>query len=484
MAALPPAPDALLEKTWHAIGTEDPADAVLRALALTRAMHRAGTRAVEEGTAPVPCAEDDRGVLGPGAVDSLVRMLKGEFREVLPEWLGLAVESGRVAPGRVLPELLAEATKDHSLRPVMRRLTGERGKWIAARHGKFSWITEEQAVTDGSWEDGTPGERIAWLGQARAADPVAAMDAVSATWSGEEVTMREAVVRLISRNPLPGDEAWLDQAMNDRRQEVRDLAAVSLAVLATSAFRQRALGRIRAHVGFQRKLLKRVLVVEPPAAFDPSWAADGIKEKPPQGTGEKAWWLGQLFAMVPLDEWPALLDCASDDMFGLAIDPDWQEPLVSGWLDAARRFPARSLPEQFVPFVVAREPWPAAAGHRSVVIAQVLEALSAERRFALLDAIVGKLARETALDLLARFREAPPPGTGRAVLAVIDGALAEKTPAFHRQQARALALCIPRDEIRQRLELIARLPELPAATEEFAITLEFRRNLLSHFKTP
>lgn len=485
MAVVPPPPDSSLENTWSALGAQDPADAVLQALALTRALHRGGTKLqVAVGTVPA-CGSESRASFSSGAIDALMRLLKGEFSEVLHEWMCLALASGRVLPGRVFPELLAAASKDYSLRPIVRKLAGERGPWVARRHQKFSWLLEDQKVVDEAWDDGLPVERIAWLRQTRAADPSRALVAVVSHWPGEDAAMREAILRVIAENPLPSDESWLEQqALNDRRQEIRELAATTLACVPDSAFRKRALERIRSRVKLQRRLLKRSITVEPPTAFDPSWAADGLKEKPPQGTGEKAWWLRQMIALIPLDEWPGLLGCEAGELFGFPVDRDWHEPLLLGWIDSARRMPDRALPAQFVPFLAALDPWPVAALPRTVVLSLLLDALPAAGRFRLLDGVVKKLPIPSALDLLARCREAPPAGEGKAVLTVIDTALLSIPTAFNRSQARSLALCIPQDGIPPRLELLAKLSELSPAAEEFATTLEFRRSLPTHFKTP
>jgi hypothetical protein len=311
------------------------------------------------------------------------------------------------------------------------------------------------------------------------------MAAVISQWSGEEVAMRESVLRLISENPLSSDEAWLEQvALSDRRQEVRELAAVSLVSLPGSAFRERALGRIRQHVKIQRRLLKRVIMVEPPNAFDPAWAADGIKEKPPQGTGEKAWWLRQMISLVPMDEWPELLGCSESEVFSLTIDDDWKDAILQGWFDSCRRMPARALATQIVPYFAKLTPWPFAQLRRDVILAEILDALPIAPRFEMLDSIAGELEPLVLLELLSRCKEAPPAGLGKVSLAVIDAAIPVIFRSLTRPQARALACCIPQAGIQARLELIAKLPELSSAAEEFATTLEFRRSLLSHFTTP
>ncbi|MEO5716845.1 MAG: DUF5691 domain-containing protein [Luteolibacter sp.] len=414
-----------------------------------------------------------------------MRLLKGEFSEVLSEWLDFASTSGRVLPGRVFPELLAAATKDHSLRPTVRLLAGERGKWIVSRYPKFAWLADHEKLDDSSWEEGPAVERIAWLEQTRAMDPARAMQAVASHWSGEDAAMRESILRLMAGNPLPSEESWLEHhALNDRRQEIRELAGIGLGLLPDSGFRKRALGRIRGQVKIQRRLLKRVISVEPPGAFDPSWAADGLKEKPPQGTGEKAWWLRQMTGQLPLDEWPDLLGCDAGECFGFPIDRDWQEPVLLGWIDAARRFPHRSMAERFISFLSALDPWPAAAVPRVAVLASMLDVLPAKPRYALLDVLVGKLPIATAIDLLTRCGGPPPPGMGKAALSAIDTALASTPAVFNRPQARSLALCIPQEGILARLEMLAKLPELSPAAEEFATTLEFRRSLPTHFNLP
>jgi hypothetical protein len=479
MTALPPAPDARLEDSWNAIPPENPAAAVLQALALTRALRRAGTRSLEAPAAADPCPPDPRDELSAASIDALMRLLKGEFPEVLPEWLQLALSSGCVVPPRAVPELLAAAKRDRSLRSAVRGITGERGLWIARRHAAFAWLLEESAVDDGAWEDGQPAERLAWLRQTRAVDPDRAIAAITAHWPGEEGTMREAILRVIAENPLPGDEPWLEElALKDRRQEARELAAAALLQVEGSAFLRRAQERIRGRV----KVVKKAITIDPPAAYDPAWAADGIKEKPPQGTGEKAWWLRQMIALVPLADWPGLLEIPEGELFTLARDPDWQEPLLLGWIDSARRLPGCSLPGHLLPFLATREPWPTAALPKHLVLSSLLDAMPPASAVAALDAIAKHLPPMVALDLFARIGQPPPPGSGKALLALLDQTIAAHPSPLVRPQARSLAICIPHDAIQSRLEAIAKLPELSPAAEEFATTLEFRRSLLAHFQ--
>ena len=362
MSALPPAPDPCLEETWKKLDAENPATAILSALALTRTLRIAGAETLATSEETVVCPSENSAYLPAIGVDLAMRLISGEFPEILPEWMRLATATDLILPPRVLPELLSMASKNQSIRAAASRLAGERGLWIARRHPDFSWLLEGSGVGEDAWETGQPVERIAWLRQTRADHPSAAADVISSHWAGEDAAMREGIMRLVSEDPQPCDEEWLQTlALADRRQDIRELAAVSLMKISASAFRAGAIARLRGCVKTERRLLKRIITVTPPAAYDPAWGVDGIKEKPLQGIGEKAWWLRQITALVPLDDWPNLLVVAREDLFSISREKDWEEALLAGWIESARRFPNLAISEHFIPFIAKTEPWPQGA---------------------------------------------------------------------------------------------------------------------------
>lgn len=399
MSALPPAPDPSLEKAWQAIDTENPAAALLQALALTRALHLAGTDTVPLSEEPAVSPPEKFGPLPAAGVDLALR--------------------------------------------------------------------------------------LAWLRQTRANDPTAAAGIITSHWPAEDAPTREAILRLVSENPHPCDEAWLETlALKDRRQEIRDLATRSLVEIPGTAFHARATARLRDHVKIQRRLLKRVITIEPPAAFDPAWAADGLKEKPPGGIGEKAWWLRQIVSRMPLDQWPGLLGISQDDLFSLSREEDWEKVLIAGWIESAERFPSRALAEIFIPFIAPMNPWPYTAIPKSLVIKTILEKLPPTTQFAILDKLAIMIERPVSLEFLAHIANHPPAGQGEAILHALEKELTANNSVLNRPQARALAICIPPSQIQPTLERLAKLPNLSSAAEEFATILEFRRTLLNQFTSP
>ena len=480
-----PAPDPCLEEAWGKLAADDPGRAILSALALTRAMRIAGVETVADVDEESVSPPESRGYFPTVGVALALRLLGGEFPEVLPEWLRLASGSNWILPPRVLPELLGMAGSPPLLGPAALRLAGERGLWIARRNGEFAWLLDDSVVGEDAWETGQGAERIAWLRQKRAADPAAAADVIASHWAGEDATMRDGIMRLISGHPTACDEAWLQShALADRRQDIRELAAACLMRITGSGFRSRAIARVLDLVRTERRLMKRVIKVIPPAAFDPAWAAEGIKQKPPQGIGEKAWWLRQMAALVPLDDWPELLAVGRDDLFALAREKDWEEPLLAGWIEAARRFPDRALAETFIPFIAITEPWPQGAHPRLQLLHGLLDAMSAERRHDMLDRLAKILAPALALDLLARCGSPESSGKGMVILSVLEKEMAATATFLTRPQARALATCVPAAQIQACLEGLAKLPGISPSAEDFATVLEFRRSMISQFQLP
>lgn len=475
---LPPAPDPAWQASWDAIPMDDAAAGMLKALALSRAARLAGKKTVEAGEVAEPCLPESCEELDEVAVAALLRMLGGEFREVLPEWLESNESSACVVPARVLPELLEAGRCDRSLRAALAGLMGERGRWMAQRHEKFGWVLDCGGGNGADWDGDHDSDRLEWLRQMRHQDPEKAVAALSESWAGESPEFRQAVVQLVVDQPLSCDESWLEKlGLKDRRQDTRRLATAALMQLRDSAFATRnreRLGQIIRIGGVLRKKIE----VEPPAAFDKSWAADGLREKPPAGTGEKAWWLQQIVGMVPLSEWLVMLGVTEHELFKITIESDWKDDIVLGWIESAKNLPSCSLHSSLLPCLAELKAWPVKVGTKPHILASLLA--TASNPDPLLEDLAKRLPEAEMIQLLTSHRRAAR-SPSSPVMAVIRKTLSRTPATITRPDGRSLALCVPLAAIQGELEWLSRLKELTAPAEEFATTLEFRRNL---FTTP
>ncbi|MEU4327142.1 DUF5691 domain-containing protein [Nonomuraea dietziae] len=283
---------------------------------------RAGQSAPEqEPRALTPAPEEEREVVGAAAAARLARILGGEHPRVLPEWLAAAAAAGRRVPPQALPELLDKGARDRSIRAHLGVLAGRRGRWLAGLNPSWAYLLEEP--TGEIWELGSQGDRRAYLGELRGKDPEAARVLLEEAWEKETPDDRARFLPLLDEGLSMADEPFLESALDDRRREVRQVAADLLTRLPDSRLAARMADRAARCL----RVEGATLVVEPPAACDRAMERDGIRARPPRGTGERAWWLQQVVSRAPLREWSTALLSSKI--------PEWAREVRSGWVRAA-----------------------------------------------------------------------------------------------------------------------------------------------------
>ncbi|MEU4228590.1 DUF5691 domain-containing protein [Nonomuraea sp. NPDC026600] len=257
------------------------------------------------------------------AAERLARILGGEYDRLLPEWLAAASTAGRTVPPYVLPELLDRGRRDQSIRSHLGLVAGQRGRWLAALNPAWAFLLEEP--TGETWELGSPADRRAYLSHLRRQEPKRARELLETGWEREEPDDRAAFVEVLADGLSMDDEPFLEQALDDRRREVRQQAANLLTRLPESRLAQRMAVRARSCLTFTRS----TITVEAPEVCDAAMERDGIRAKPPRGIGERAWWLQQVVARAPLGLWgrPARL-------LKMKI-PDWDAEVKAAWVRAA-----------------------------------------------------------------------------------------------------------------------------------------------------
>lgn len=324
-----------------ALPPQDPEARLLGEAAIVSLYRAAGRRPVRlPQTEEPPCPADDAPTVSSRSSDHLTVMLEGRYRELLPEWLtGVAAARKRV-PAEHLPALLEAARTERALRPHVLPVLGQRGNWLALRNP--AWSFGEHVPEADAWETGRRDQRAALLEQLRRNDPDGARELLASTWTQETGEDRERFIPALRTGLSPADEPFLEAALDDKRKDVRRTAADLLARLPTSALAARMLARLRPCVRVGRKLLSRVLEVEPPEQCDKEMVRDGIEPKVPLGDrtrGERGWWLQQIVGATPLAFWRGEFGLAPAQLLDLAAKSDWKQVLYDGWAAAAVRQP-------------------------------------------------------------------------------------------------------------------------------------------------
>ena len=338
----------------------DPAAALLDSAALLTAARRAGRRA---GAAilPDPAPPDTAPELSAGACAVLRYALRDRDLLLLADLLATAAAAGFRAAAPILPSLLDAAARDSALCPAVGAVLGERGRWLAAHRPEW------QRVADGSrpssparpagpapgrgpgrdeadqpdaadlaetavWRTGCRAERRDWLAAQRQREPGRARQVLAAGWSRETGDDRAELLQTLAAGLSAADERFLEDALDDRKGQVRQVAAGLLAALPESAFVRRAIDRGAGTLRVEHRELAVIL----PEPGDGAAARDGIAAAPPASAiGAGAWRLTQFIAAVPLAEWTARLGLAPTALAALPVAGGFRADVHAGWRLAA-----------------------------------------------------------------------------------------------------------------------------------------------------
>jgi hypothetical protein len=159
------------------------------------------------------------------------------------------------------------------------------------------------------FHDGTGNARTKAFCTLRAEDAGRARQVLAGAWKDEGQSARTQFVEEMRTHLSPGDEDFLEFALNDATLAVRKVAAHVLVALPDSVFARRAFDRARPFVRFERNAEGVKIEAELPPVWDAAWERDGLERgglrgvANPQATGQRAWWLVQMLSLVPPEKW-------------------------------------------------------------------------------------------------------------------------------------------------------------------------------------
>ena len=319
---------------------DDPAVLLLDRAALLTVARRGGRLA--DRVAPPPVPEPDQAPeVSPAAGRRLARILRGEYADLLTEWLTAAVTRGRRAPACLLPELLDRARRVTPADPELRRLAaeagGSRARWLAALNPDWTFVTAHALADEDAWRLGSAAQRRGYLTALRARDPGAARELIAGSWAAAGPDERVMFVTVLAAGLSPADERLLEIALDHGNVRARKLAADLLAALPGSALAQRMAVRARGYLILHQGSRGTRLVAVPPAECDAAMRRDGI----PSGVSARSTHLAgqaglmlEVLARTPLRTWTVEFGRPPEQILAL-LSGGWAPVLFDGWALAA-----------------------------------------------------------------------------------------------------------------------------------------------------
>src|SRR5262245_60381604 len=202
--------------------------ALLGAAALAALYERAGGSPLKDAP-PLPeaCEPNDAPRCSERVAGHLAMMMRGEYRELLAEWVAQTAAAGRRAPEELLPPLLELGRTHEELSEAILPVLGARGRWLSAQNP--DWDYAAPRLDESLWETGNSGQRRAVLAELRKRDAARARGLLAATWAQESPKDRADFLAALENGLGIEDEAFLESALDDRRKEVRSAAGRLLA---------------------------------------------------------------------------------------------------------------------------------------------------------------------------------------------------------------------------------------------------------------
>jgi hypothetical protein len=342
---LPPS-DSLLGRALNGLDVSDREGALLSAVALTSLHRQAGRVAATDSLPPPePCAVEQLPRCGAAGGRHLALMLGGEFKEVLPEWLASLGRAGLRVPEEHLPALFDKANKERALRPLVVEVMGSRGRWLAAQNPAWGWAAAD--LGPDAWETAGFEERLSLLRSLRATDPRGARELLLTTWKSEYAKEREAFLKVLHVGLSDDDEPFLDEVSTwrgDRSAGVHLTAGELLLRLPFARLTRHASERISPLLTYKKPPLGKPLIeVSLPDDLD-EWERQNKIHVVTWGAatdtftlGEKARWLMRKVGYVPPVVWCQLWDKKPEEVLEAALNGEWGEALLRGFITAASR---------------------------------------------------------------------------------------------------------------------------------------------------
>lgn len=321
---------------WGVDIAEAPERLVLEAAAIASPMQKAGT-ALNKWEAPFPSPSDleTRTATGKILPTLLAQIKQWDNEALLEDFIYLLQHSQKQIPSEFLPFLIEKASKKPSFFKSLEPLLGTKGQWLLQQHPDWQKLLEMPPAN--YWSSGQKDKRIALLENLRQQDPQAGLDLLRSTWADETPSDKARFLKILIDQLALEDEAFLEECLDDRRKEVRTVAANLLSHLPESLLVQRMQKRLSEWITI-KKNRSLTFEIEFPEVLEKDIIRDGINPKLqlPKG-GVKASRLQQMVACIPPDYWCSFFDASPADLIAVFFKNDWGMVFVQGIINALEK---------------------------------------------------------------------------------------------------------------------------------------------------
>ncbi len=202
----------------------------IKTSALALGYLKAGAQPIKLALEPNEAPAETQPICSDKANAILVDFLNAKQYQLAHYWAHNCYNAGQLVSPETLPQYLAWA-KSAGTNEYLEHIVGNRGKWLAQFYPEWQFVNKQNAT----WETATTDERVRLLIKMRQTEPDQARELIQTTWKEENAAGRLALLDTLGIGLNATDEDFLQNALTDKSQKVKDLALTYLKRIATSA---------------------------------------------------------------------------------------------------------------------------------------------------------------------------------------------------------------------------------------------------------
>ena len=315
------------------LDSNDKEGSLLAAAGVISQYHKAGKLLAIDNKATLNnCELDDFPYCNQLSEQHLEMMLNGEYNAILPEWLKLVASAGKVVSPRYLPDLLTLGKRDNNLLKYILPVLGKRGIWLAEQNPDWNYVIAKDS--DKIWKSGSHEARKNLLKELRQSQAEKGRAQLQKIWSKQKAQERASFLSVLEFGLSIEDESFLEDALDDKSKQVRDIAARLLAHIPESKLVKRMIERVRPLLNLDKNGIEVIL----PKKCTLEMTQDGIDEsKYIPSLGEKASLLLQMLSSIPPNIWSNDWGKTPDELIKIVEDTKWERLFLEAWVTATIR---------------------------------------------------------------------------------------------------------------------------------------------------
>lgn len=297
-----------------------------------------------QASLPKPSEPETLTLCSREATEVLRRIIYDKQEDLLELFLHQLARNNQRISEELLPELLDTGKEHPELKPVLLKVIGKRGEWLANLNPDWAYLSS--ITTEDAWHTGKLEERKEVLEKIRRQDPAKAREWIQEVWKTENANTKAALLQVFVYNLSMADEPMLEEMLTDKSQKVREVASKLLYQLAGSMLISRIWEETKSWVVLKKsgsllsKKTRLELHIPKPlpdilihSGIEPNrdkflkefTSKNPIQKWAVNGCTETEIWVYQVMSVIPPSWWPEHLKIDTATFVGFLLNNDYSK---------------------------------------------------------------------------------------------------------------------------------------------------------------